>query len=91
MMRYPEIEVRRLLERQFSELESLWEASPYDEALAYAITIKEYMSAQGIDQPAQGIERFWQFKQSQAASLAALGLAPRLTALPSPRLASQSV
>jgi hypothetical protein len=92
MIRYSENEVRRLLRQPQSELEMLQATSPYDEALAYALTIKDFMKDHGIAAVEEGLARFWQFKEGQAASLAAVGLASRRTGpLPSPRLASQSI
>lgn len=92
MIRYAETEVRRLLRLQESELETLHETSPYDESLAYALTIRDYMKDHGIAGVEEGIASFWRFKEGQATTLAALGLASRRTGpLPSPRLASQSI
>ncbi len=92
MIRYAELDVRRLLERHFAELDTLFETSPYDEAVAYAVTIKDYMLDHGIADAGVGIERFWQLKERQAAQLARLGLAARRTGpRPSPRLAAQSI
>lgn len=92
MIRYAEADVRGLLRRTLAELETLFETSPYDETVAYAVTIKDFMIDHQIGNVEEGIARFWQFKQSQSESLARLGLASRRTGpLPSPRLASQSI
>jgi hypothetical protein len=88
-MRFPEAEVKKLLQSQFDRIEALWEADPYQEILGWALVIKEYMRDHAIALVAEGIEAFKRFKAAQAEELSRLGFGAR-PALPATRLASQA-
>lgn len=74
-MRFPRVEVQRLLNEQFEHLEDLWDRDPYDEVKAIALTIKEFMGDRRITTVEQGIARYLKFKQDQSQRLADVGLA----------------
>lgn len=90
-MRLPETEVFQLLTEQFDVIEARWDANPFDEALAYALTIKEFMRDRQIQDVDEGIRQFVSFKQEQIARLSQLGFgtAQATFSLP-PRLATQA-
>jgi hypothetical protein len=77
-MRLIENEIRRMMTEQFEHLEDLWEQTPYNEVLAYAITIKEFMNYHHIQQIENGIQLFKSFKEKQMQQLSLLGLAMEL-------------
>lgn len=75
-MRLPENEVRRLLTEAFDQLERLWDQNPYDVAIAYATTIKEFMADHQISDVGEGLTKFVAFKLEQVRALSGVGLVP---------------
>ncbi len=73
-MRFPESEVYGLLDKQFDQIEAIWEKDPYNEAVVYAFTIKEFMKDHAIRSPEEGIQSFKAFKLAQREELSTLGL-----------------
>ena len=95
-MRFLESDVYGLLDKQFDQIEALWEKDPYNEAVVYAFTIKEFMQDHQIRSLEEGIQSFKSFKLAQREELSTLGLEPQPHELiapvpPAPRLAPQTV
>lgn len=93
-MRFPQIEVERLLTERYEQIELIWDRDPYDEVNAIALTIKEFMRDHQIGEVDAGIRAFLAFKKEQSRALADVGLdaggdfSARLPS--SPRLATQA-
>ncbi len=81
IMLFPESEVFGLLDRQFDQIEAIWEKDPYNEVAVYAFTIKEFMQDHRIRSPEEGIQSFKAFKIAQREELSTLGLDPHASEL----------
>jgi hypothetical protein len=72
-----EKEIERLLLDAFDQIESLWDRDPYNGALAYALTVKEFMTDRHIQSVEEGLRSFAALKQIQTRMLAELGIGLR--------------
>ncbi len=68
------VDVKQLLEEHFEHIEKIWDEDPYNEVHVFALTIKEFMLARGIDRVEEGIKQFIAFKNEQTEELTRLGL-----------------
>lgn len=73
-MQFPQEDVRQLLKQDFEQIESIWDADPYNEVNVYALTIKEFMQTYEITDVDEGIDRFISFKAKQSNELSIVGL-----------------
>lgn len=73
-MRFPESDVRQLLCHHFDEVEALSEASPYDETLVCALTVKEFMRDREIGDVTEALAAYASFKAEQGRELSRLGI-----------------
>lgn len=66
--------VRQLLTLDLSTIEAMWDQNPECQAIAYALTVKEYMIRRGLRQAEMGIRSYEAYKRRQSTMLSSVGL-----------------